>query len=620
MRWIVLGVVALVIVGIGFGGYSWARQVQSTAEAGKASIQVGLADLQAGDAQKAQASFAQAEASFVATHGLLGPEWLQAIPFVGRQLQAVDQLAVVGTEGARAGGQVASLLIAGAEGSGGVNAMLKIAKPYVLAALDSFDRIAEVEPLLSTDGLLPPVASAVTSAKEQLTPLEPVFAKADSISTFVRYLLGSDHRFLVVSQNNAELRPTGGFMGSYGLLKVGPSGFKLERYRDIYSLPKDTVKIPKPAGARMGGKLLRIQDANWWLDFPTSAKTILKLYDSMKQPKVDGVIAIDLITIKTLLGEFGPITLADYGKTITSKNMIHTLVVMIEQEQANAGLHRKDVLQPLSEELLHRMLHIKPGELAPTGRLLIELANQKRLQVFVRDEAVQQAAMSVGWAGAIDAPKQSTDLLAVANAVVWASKMNIGVHKTIDYQVTLAESGEATTELTLGYKKDARRILTVQRQWFGDYLRVYRPDGTKLTGWSSKRSMKTVDAKQQKAEIKPKITVDAMDLPAVTAGFGVLPGESRTEVYRTTVPNALTAAAENSDLMRYQLLIVKQPDLEENQTTVTVSIPAGWKVAGTNAWHRASGEAVPVVAADGKVTLSAPLLADTIFDITLTKA
>lgn len=628
-----MGVVALVIVGLGIGGYAWARQVQSSAEAGKSSVKAGLDALQAGDGAKAQTDFLAAESSFASTQSLVGPAWLIGTPVLGRQLEAVDQLAEVGLEGSKAGQQMAELMLAASrDSSGGVNGLLKVAKPYVLAALDSFDRIAQVMPELTTDGLLPPVASAVTSAQAELAPLKPIFTKADSISTLVRYLLGSDHRFLVLSQNNAELRPTGGFLGSFGLLKVGPSGFKLESYEDIYTLPKDTLLLPKPAGARMGARVLRIQDANWWLDFPTSAQTILNLYDTMKQPKVDGVIAIDLVTIKTLLAEFGPITLKEYGKTITAENMIKTLVVMMEQERVLDGAHRKDALKPLSEELLHRMVSIKQNELVPTGRMVVDLANQKRLQFFVRDAVTQQALVGVGWSGAVDVPADTTDLLGISNAVVWPSKMNMGVHKTIDYNVTLSDSGTAQTQLTLGYQKDFRNVLKVQRQWFGNYLRVYRLDGVELTGWTSKRSMKAADATQLKAEIKPTITVDAMNLPAITAGFGLLPGETRTETYSSSVPSALVAGqaaalpnmptvatSTGSTVMHYRLLIVKQPDLEENKLTVTVAVPQGWTIAGTKAWHRTSGEAVPVTAADGTVTLSTTLSADTVLDVTVAK-
>lgn len=621
VRWVALGLVVLVIACLGAGGYVWARQVQDSAEAGKSSVQAGLEALKSSDPVKAQASFVAAQDSFAHTESLLGPGWLRSVPFLGNQLDAVDQLAQVGREGAKAGEQVSALMAAATNDAGGLNKMLKIAKPYLLSMLDSFNRISVLVPQLKADGLVPPLANAVTEAKDTLAPLAPVFAKSDAISSLTRYLLSGDHRFLLVSQNNAELRPTGGFMGSYGLLRVGPDGLTLERYRDIATLPVDTLNLPKPAGARMGGGILRMRDGNWWLDFPTSGAMILKLYDHSAQPEptVDGVIAIDLITVKTFLGEFGPITLKDYGKTITSDNMIQTLVVLIEQELAGKGTARKDPLRQLSEELLPRMLNLQASQLVPTSQMMVDLANQRRLQVFLQDSSAQTAIASLGWAGAMNVTADTTDLLAVANAVVWPSKMNMGVHKTIDYQVALNADGTAQTQLRLSYAKDARRLLKIQRQWFGDYLRVYRPRGTTLTQWSSTRSASTIPAEAKRAETKPQILTDAFGFPAITAGLGLLAGETRTETYASTVPQAIRPSETGAKDLHYRLLIVKQPDLEENPTTVSVTIPDGWAIAGANAWQRNSGTALAVASAANKVTVSTPLVEDTVVDIALTK-
>jgi len=202
---------------------------------------------------------------------------------------------------------------------------------------------------------------------------------------------------------------------------------------------------------------------------------------------------------------------------------------------------------------------------------------------------------------------------------VWPSKMNMGVHKTIDYQVALNADGTAQTQLRLSYAKDARRLLKIQRQWFGDYLRVYRPRGTTLTQWSSTRSASTIPAEAKRAETKPQILTDAFGFPAITAGLGLLAGETRTETYASTVPQAIRPSETGAKDLHYRLLIVKQPDLEENPTTVSVTIPDGWAIAGANAWQRNSGTALAVASAANKVTVSTPLVEDTVVDIALTK-
>lgn len=634
--WIVLGALA---VGLGLLGYAWVRQVHDVALNGKASLESGLSALEKKDAPNAQHDFSDAQADFLRIHDLVGPQWLQAIPLVGPQLRAVDAVATIGAEGASAGRQTVDVLsvIWTKDSHAGVNSLLKASTPQVLSAMGSLTRIAGASSDLSTaHGLLPPVADAVTSVQKALEPMQPLLDRAGSLSTLTTYLLGSEHRFLVVSQNTTELRPTGGFMGTYGLLTIGPDGIVLEKYADIYSLPATTLKVPSPAGAATIAATLRLRDANWWVDFPTSATAILDFYDHLEtpQPKVDGVVGIDLVTIKTLLAEFGPITLPEYGKTFTADNVIKTLTVLVQEELAPQGEQvRKSVLGPLGTELLRRVMNAHSDDLVPLVKTGIGLADSRRIQLYTRDAGAQAALVGMGWSGAINPPPDTTDLLAVVNAVVWPSKMNYGVRKSVDYRVTLNADGSADTDLTLGYvKKDGLRIAG-QRTWFGTYLRVYRTSGTTLTGSSSTRSM-SPKGLPANVEVKPAMLTDAIGLPAVTAGFSVQQGETRTERFRTHVPNALVPGAGaalpgmpasasptsgSSGTMHYRLLMVQQADLEDAATSVTVTVPTGWKLQSASAWRRNSGDKVSVVVSGGTVKLSAPLSADTILDVRLVK-
>lgn len=635
MLWAVGGVVAVVAC----LGVAWAWQVQGSANSGRTAVSTGIQSLRAGDAAGARTQFGQAQQDFQRSRDLLGPTWLQTIPGVGRQLQAVDQLAQIGGEGASAAGQLADLMAQATGPSGSsVNSAIKIAKPYLLSALDSFDRIAALEPQLSTDGLLPPIANAVTSLKEMLAPFEPVMARSQSLSTAVRYALDTDHRFLLVSQNNAELRATGGFMGSYGYVRLGPSGLQLEKYGNIYSLPwTSTANIPPPPGANMAKwKTLQLWDSNWWLDFPTSSNAILKIYDGLVpgQAKVDGVIAIDLITVKALLAQFGPIDLPQFGKTITADNMIPTLSRLINQDLYwSSKTVRKDILRVLSEKLLARVMNLTPSQLVPTATLLAQMANEKHLQVFTTDHTAQAALVDIGLSGAIDQPAGATDILAVNNTESWPGKINFGLHKSIDYRVQLDPSGSANTTLTLTYVKDKDRLLTIGRDWFGGYLRVYRPHGTTMTNWSSKRSMNPVVANQRKAEVPAKMAPGEVGTTAITAGFSLLIGETRTLTFNGVLPAAVApgappilvgqpsaAPASTGDVLHYRLLIVRQADLEDNQTTVNVTAPPGWRIADAAAWQRSSGQSIDVTRTDASAGLSTPLSADSLFDITLVKA
>lgn len=618
--WVIAAAVFVALLGLGGLGAWWASQVQASAKAGEASARQGLELLKNGDGVGAQAQLSQAQQQFEHTRSLLGPTWLQAIPVAGRQLQAVDQLAQVGAASSSAGAQMAALVAQTSASGHKLSDVLKVAKPYLLSAVDSLQTIAAIEPQLSADGLLPPLADAVQSAEDLLAPTKPFLAKSGSIAGFVNYVFSGDHRFVLVSQNSAELRPTGGFMGSYGLIKAGQDGLSLEKYADIYHLPAtNTLDIPRPPGARMAGGPLTFRDSNWWLDYPTSAEVMLKLWDhfSPAQPKADGIVAIDLVTVQTLLREFGPIKVPEHDEPISADNMIPTLITLIDDVYGLDHAHRKDILKSLSAELLQRMLNVTPSQVLPTAQLMIQLADQKHIQFYVRDTVAQQATTDLGWAGSMAPPTDATDLLAVSNAVVWPSKMNFGVHKAIDYQVRLAETGSADTVLTLDYQKDARRLLKIQRKWFGDYLRVYRPAGTTLTGSSSHRTLKPTAKMPKEAEIPASITPAELNTTTIINGFTVMPGEKRTQTYNTTVPSAMVITG---DTAHYRLLIVKQSDLEDSHATVTITAPAGWKITSAGAAARYSGTAVPLTQSATQVSLDATLTNDLILDVALAKA
>ncbi len=609
----------VVLVGGGFGAW-WANEVQSTARAGEAAARQGLELLKSGDGAGAQAQLSLAQQKFERTRGLLGPSWLQAVPLAGRQVQAVDQLAQVGAASSSAGAQMAALVAQTSASGHKLNDVLKVAKPYLLSATDSLATIAAIEPQLSTDGLLPPLADAMRSAQELLAPAKPLLAKSGSVAAFVTYVFSGDHRFVLVSQNSAELRPTGGFMGSYGLITAGPEGLALEKYADIYHLPaQNKVAIPTPPGARMGGAQLSFRDSNWWLDYPTSADVMLKLWDGLSpaQPSADGIVAIDLVTVQTLLREFGPIKVPEYPDPISADNMIPVLSTLIDDTYGLDHAHRKDILKSLSAELLHRMLNVTPAQVLPTAQLMMQLADQKHIQFYVRDAAAQQATTELGWAGAMAIPPEATDLVGAANAVVWPSKMNFGVHKTIDYQVQLTSTGSADTVLTLNYQKESRRLLKIQRQWFGNYLRVYRPAGTTLTGSSSQRTMQPTKKMPKEIEIPASIAPAELNTITIINGFSVRPGEKRTQTYNTTVPAAMVI---NGSTAHYRLLVVKQSDLEDSHATVTVTAPTGWTITSSNAAGRYSGTGLPVTQTSTQVTLDATVTTDLMLDVTLTKA
>lgn len=618
---------AILLAVLGLVASSRAKEFQAAALQGKQEASAAVASLTAKDPTAATAHFENATTSFSAAKDQLGPEWakgaIRVVPWLGAQFGAADDLATIGVEGSAAGKELATILRgtpSASPGQTGLGALLKAARPQLDAALVSLTAVADRYVGLSDQGLVAPLAEAVREARQVLSPMDSVLQHSHSMLALERFFLATPRRILIVSQNNAELRPTGGFIGSYGLIEVGPDGLSLEKYEDIYTL-KDSHLILSPAGATMAQKYLQLRDANWWIDYPTSARTMLRLWQDLEQPPVDGIVAMDVVAMRDLLRIFGPISVDEFDATFTADNLLERLIEIVEIQMGPTGGPRKGVLVRLANELTRRMMDMKADDLLETSQALGKSANEKHVQLYFTDAQTQAAVDAAGWAGAIDPPEGTTDLLAVTNAMIRASKSNMSVRKSIDYRVTLAADGSADTTLVLGYSNTDPLLDGILRRWFGNYLRVYRPVGTQLVPDTGDAPATT-------------LITDEMGLPAATRAFRLYRGNLLQQVIRTTVPNALVAgraavvprspvasdaAAQPTTpadrVSHYRLLIVRQADLADVPTTVSVTLPAGSSVSTASAWKRTTGEALPVTSQGDKATFTAPLDGDVILDV-----
>jgi hypothetical protein len=470
-------------------------------------------------------------------------------------------------------------------------------REHVDSALVALCDVADRSAGLTEDGLVPPLAKAVRSVKEALVEVAPFLDRSRALLSLERYMLASERRILVISQNSAELRPTGGFAGTFAILNVGPTGFTLEKYADVWSLP-DPPRISVPPPGAPGAVHFGFRDANWWIDFPTSARAMLGFWGESGQHPVDGIIAIDVVAVRDLLEVFGPISVPEYKETFTAENLLDRLLYLVEVKN-DGGPGKKGVLVALANELEQRVLSAGPKALSESALALAKSADAKHVQMYFSDGGAQAAVTGLRWSGAIAPPAGTTDLLAVCNAMNVGSKINIAIGKAVDYEVALEPDGSAETTLALDYSNTAPFDLPPSLSVFSNYLRVYRAPGTVVVpdAHPSVGSTSTVD----------------IGLPAAVRRFTLSRGHSHRETIITNVPGAWRAG--KAAVSRYRLFLVRQADLQDVPTTVTVTPPAGWRVSSMSARRTASGEALAVMGNGSVVRLVTPLDGDLVLDL-----
>lgn len=263
-------------------------------------------------------------------------------------------------------------------------------------------------------------------------------------------LLGADHnrQYLLVFQNNHEIRPTGGFIGSLGLVNVDRGKVENIDVQTVYDPDGQLAEFiapPEPLTAIVHRWFLR--DANWFVDYETSAKKIASFFEKEGGSTVDGVIALTPEVIKDLLKITGPITVPGHEVTVDSENFTAITQDLVTYSYDREENDPKKFLRDFAPLLLEKVFKAEDGKTWEMVNALSHAATSKQLLVYFQDQQAQKVAQAAGWAGKL--PVDAKNLVAVNNANIGGHKSDQFVDQEVDYRAQVLESGEVEVVLTV---------------------------------------------------------------------------------------------------------------------------------------------------------------------------
>jgi hypothetical protein len=295
-------------------------------------------------------------------------------------------------------------------------------------------------------------------------------------------LLGQDasKTYLILFENNMELRPTGGFIGSFGLVTFDKGRLSDLTVNDVYSADGQLnghVEPPLPIKNYLGEANWWLRDSNWDPDFPTSAKRAEWFLDKELSKEVDGVIAIDLFPIKEILKSTGQIFLSDYNMGITSENLYEKTQSEVENNFF-PGTHKKaSFLTALSRNLLTEVTKLGMNQKLDILKTFYSSLNGRHVQIYLHDNISQDAFSVLGWDGGVTAPTCGVgcyaDMAGIVEANVGMNKVNYFIQRSIDLEVTLSPD-KIDHKLTLILKDTANPALGPSGR-YKNYLRLLLP-------------------------------------------------------------------------------------------------------------------------------------------------
>jgi Protein of unknown function (DUF4012) len=446
-----------------------------------------------------------------------------------------------------------------------------------------------------------------------LTRLDPylsTFNDALSLSLSLPNLLGASQEgpktYLILVQNEDELRATGGFITAVGKVVVWNGKLISWNVVDSYSVD-DINKAYPPAPWQMQSfmnvPIAVFQDANWSPDYPTTVLWAEYLYAYTNSFSVNGVVAIDQHVLKTLLSVTGPLYVSEINTTVTSDNVESVMRIQKvppPQELLDPNWYRKHFLNPIASAILDRVLSGHGLSWEQLLRAMLGELDQRHILVKLDDPTVSYLLAERGWDGAVS--RTAGDFLMSVDTNVGYNKTNAVVSENLAYDVDLTNLSTPTSNLAVFHHNAAQGPNGICDQrpagvdvstldyWYAinrcyyNYLRVYVPAGTQLK--SATPHAVTRDEMVMLDQDVPA-RVDSLDdnLPGLQ-GFGTLElvpmGASLETDFQFNLPAGVLQIDPIFHGLIYQLKVQKQAGTRAIPITVRVHLPHGSQISSAS--------------------------------------
>lgn len=282
-----------------------------------------------------------------------------------------------------------------------------------------------------------------TSPYLSLTPLLPKILGYEGQKTY-----------LLLFQNNHELRPTGGFIGSIGTITMLDGKINEFNIEDVYELDGQLTKHVEPHYIirRFIQPHLYLRDSNFEINFEESAQKAAQIYAIETGKTVDGVVAINYEVLARILAITGPIKLESLNLTFDQNNAFDIIQNEISKDFFPGSTQKKDVLSSLFKKMTEEVKN-DPLKTSQIAALFPNVAAEKNILFAFKDPSVQKLISVLGLASDVSDyrildRKTLKDFLLINEANIGSSKVNRYINREVAYTLDMSSS-QAVGEITL---------------------------------------------------------------------------------------------------------------------------------------------------------------------------
>ncbi len=499
-----------------------------------------------------------------------------ALPVISRETKAARHIVSAGQIGVAAALKVTEW--AGAEQlllekTEKINDLTDAEKKELLAALaasaplwnEARSQLALAGALLKTAADttgLPVIKSGISGVDKKLSAANDLFTRFSPLIPLLPKLLGYPlpQTYLLLLQNNTELRPTGGFIGTFGVLTLDSGKITQFQTENVYSLDEPAKAYnakapPDPIRNYLKQAQWFFRDVNWDPDFPATAKEAIRFYHEERGavPRFDGVLAFTPKLIEDLMQVTGPITAGD--TVFTAANLVELLQYKVEVDFKTEGINiynRKKIIDDVAQILKDKIMHFTAPAWAQFTRLAAEAAAAKHVMFYFTDPAAQAAVKDFNWDNGIR--EASGDYFYVVDANLGSLKTDPAVRRTISYKLLPAANSALQATLAVTYSNGGEFDWKTTR--YRTYTRLYVPFGSSLISASGNEEPISISDQHGKTVFGTFISIE--------------PGEEETLTFTYKLPSRIVSLAGRG---RYDLLIQKQGGTISHNLLFDITVP-----------------------------------------------
>ena len=388
------------------------------------------------------------------------------------------------------------------------------------------------------------------------------------VENYLLEILGynKEQRYLLLFQNNTELRPTGGVIGTYGILEMKNGQMTNLFIDDIYHLDSKVIgelnnEVPAPLKKYLKVEEWYLRDCNWNPDFPSTAEDCLNLYqiESADEKEIDGIITLTPNVIAELFTIIGAQEVG--GVLFESENFTSDLQKAVElyyQERGATHWERKEIISSLAKVIIDSFQYLKLNDYQEVIDLLISGLEQKDILLYSNNASLQKVLSTANWSGEV--LNIDHDYLMIVDSNLASFKSDQYLERSVHYQLEKNSQDKLIVNLNLEYQHQGDFSWNSTR--YRTYTRILVPEGSELIEVQGAMD-------NDRSHQKGKIDVYNENNKTIFGAFiAIEPGQSNSLSFKYQLPDYINKQINEKN---YKIYFQKQPGIQNIQYTLNIN-------------------------------------------------